>query len=66
MENNQTEKKVSYGAWKKQTPAGKTYIQFAIEGKKFIMWENGYKEKPTHPDYKIYEDIKTIKPTENE
>ena len=54
---NQTEKKPSIGAWKKQTAAGKTYIQFTIEGKKYIMWENGYKSQPTHPDFKIYEDV---------
>jgi len=63
---NQTEKKPSIGAWKKQTAAGKTYIQFTIEGKKYIMWENGYKSQPTHPDYKIYEDIKPAKPVVNE
>jgi hypothetical protein len=42
------------------------YIQFAIEGKRYIMWENMYKTQPTHPDFKIYEDVKTVKPTINE
>lgn len=49
------EEKKKYGAWKKQTSKGMV-INFTIEGKRFSMWENKYKEKSTHPDYQIYED----------
>lgn len=50
-----SEEKKKYGAWKKQTTKGEV-ISFSIEGKRYSMWQNKYKEKSSHPDYQIYED----------
>lgn len=50
-----SEEKKKYGAWKKQTTKGEV-ISFTIEGKRYSMWQNKYKEKSSHPDYQIYED----------
>ena len=50
-----SEEKKKYGAWKKQTTKGEV-ISFSIEGKRYSMWQNKYKEKTSHPDYQIYED----------
>lgn len=50
------EKKESIGAWKNLTKDGKEVIKFKINGQKYNMWVNQYKDKPAHPDYKIYED----------
>ena len=52
---NPKEKKPSIGAWENPTKTGKTFIQFTINGKNYTMWKNGFKTKPTHPDYIIYE-----------
>ena len=49
------EKKQSIGAWKNKTKDGKEVIKFTINGQKYDMWVNQYKDKPAHPDYKIYE-----------
>jgi hypothetical protein len=49
-------KKESIGAWKNQTKDGKEVIKFSINGQRYNMWVNSYKDKPAHPDYKIYED----------
>jgi hypothetical protein len=48
-----TEKKESWGAWKKQTPKGEV-INFTLEGKRFSMWVNSYKTEEKQPDFKIY------------
>jgi hypothetical protein len=50
-----SEEKKKYGAWKKETSKG-IVISFSIEGKRYSMWENKYKDKNSHPDYQIYED----------
>ncbi len=50
------EKKENWGAWKNTTKDGKEVIKFTINGKRYNMWVNSYKDKPTQPDYKIYED----------
>ena len=50
-----SEEKKKYGAWKKQTTKGEV-ISFTIEGKRYSMWVNKYKDKTSHPDYQIYED----------
>lgn len=50
-----SEEKKKYGAWKKETSKG-IVISFSIEGKRYSMWENKYKDKSSHPDYQIYED----------
>lgn len=52
----ETPKKTSYGAWKKQTKDGKEVINFTLNGQRYNMWVNSYKDKPEQPDYKIYED----------
>jgi hypothetical protein len=49
-------KKESIGAWKNQTKDGKEVIKFSINGQRYNMWVNSYKDKPAQPDYKIYED----------
>jgi hypothetical protein len=54
------EEKKKYGAWKKETTKG-IVISFTIEGKRYSMWENKYKEKNSHPDYQIYEDLYEMK-----
>jgi hypothetical protein len=54
------EEKKKYGAWKKQTTKGEV-INFSIEGKRYSMWQNKYKEKSNHPDYQIYEDLYEMK-----
>jgi hypothetical protein len=64
MENSK-EKKPSIGAWENPTKTGKTFIQFTINGKSYTMWKNGFKTKPTHPDYIIYEN-EPQKPVVNE
>lgn len=51
-----SEKKESIGAWKNQTKEGKEVIKFSINGQRYNMWVNSYKDKPAQPDYKIYED----------
>jgi len=55
-----SEEKKKYGAWKKETSKG-IVISFSIEGKRYSMWENKYKDKSSHPDYQIYEDNYEIK-----
>lgn len=50
------QKRISFGAWKKQTKEGKEVINFTINGQRYNMWANSYKDKPEQPDYKIYED----------
>lgn len=52
--------KKKYGAWKKETSKG-IVINFTIEGKRYSMWENKYKDKNSHPDYQIYEDLYEMK-----
>jgi hypothetical protein len=49
-------KKESIGAWKNTTKDGKEVIKFSINGQRYNMWVNYYKDKPAQPDYKIYED----------
>jgi hypothetical protein len=56
-------KKESIGAWKNQTKDGKEVIKFSINGQRYNMWVNSYKDKPAQPDYKIYEDT-YVAPTE--
>jgi hypothetical protein len=47
------EKKVSFGAWKRQTAKGEV-INFAINGTRYSMWANSYKTDEKQPDFKIY------------
>jgi hypothetical protein len=47
------EKKVSFGAWKRQTAKGEV-INFAINGTRYSMWANSYKSDDKQPDFKIY------------
>lgn len=47
------EKKISFGAWKRQTAKGEV-INFAIDGTRYSMWVNSYKTDEKQPDYKIY------------
>lgn len=47
------EKKISFGAWKRQTAKGEV-INFAIDGIRYSMWANGYKTEEKQPDFKIY------------
>jgi hypothetical protein len=58
-----SEKKESIGAWKNQTKDGKEVIKFSINGQRYTMWVNSFKDKPAQPDYKIYED-NYVAPTE--
>ena len=58
-----SEKKESIGAWKNQTKDGKEVIKFSINGQRYNMWVNSFKNKPAQPDYKIYED-NYVAPTE--
>ena len=58
-----SEKKESIGAWKNTTKDGKEVIKFSINGQRYNMWVNSYKDKPAQPDYKIYEDT-YVAPTE--
>ena len=58
-----SEKKESIGAWKNQTKDGKEVIKFSINGQRYNMWVNSYKDKPAQPDYKIYEDT-YVSPTQ--
>ena len=51
-----SEKKESIGAWKKTTKEGKEVINFTINGQRYNMWVNQYKDKPAQPDFKIYKD----------
>ena len=57
------EQKESFGAWKKQTAKGEV-INFTINGTRYSMWKNAYKEKDAQPDFKIYVD--DWKPTNQE
>ena len=56
-------KKESIGAWKNTTKDGKEVIKFSINGQRYNMWVNSYKDKPAQPDNKIYEDT-YVAPTE--
>jgi hypothetical protein len=47
------EKKLSFGAWKRQTAKGEV-INFAINGTRYSMWANSYKSDDKQPDFKIY------------
>lgn len=58
-----SEVKQSFGAWKNKTKDGKEVIKFTINGQRYNMWVNSYKDKNSQPDYKIYED-NYIAPTE--
>ena len=49
-------KKENWGAWKNTTKDGKEVIKFSINGQRYNMWVNSYKDKNSQPDYKIYED----------
>ena len=55
--------KQSFGAWKNKTKDGKEVIKFTINGQRYNMWVNSYKDKNSQPDYKIYED-NYVAPTE--
>jgi len=57
-------KKESIGAWKRTTPKGEV-INFTINGQRYNMWVNSYKDKPAQPDFKIYED-NYVAPTETQ
>jgi hypothetical protein len=59
-----SEVKQSFGAWKNKTKDGKEVIKFTINGQRYNMWVNSYKDKSSQPDYKIYEDNYQM-PTEN-
>ena len=48
-------KKQPIGAWKQATKKGEV-IKFTINGQKYAMFVNAYKEKNSQPDFKIYED----------
>jgi uncharacterized membrane protein len=56
-------KKESFGAWINKTKDGKEVIKFSINGQRYNMWVNSYKDKNSQPDYKIYED-NYVAPTE--
>jgi hypothetical protein len=56
-------KKESFGAWINKTKDGKEVIKFTINGQRYNMWVNSYKDKNSQPDYKIYED-NYVAPTE--
>ena len=56
-------KKENWGAWKNTTKDGKEVIKFSINGQRYNMWVNSYKDKPEQTDYKIYED-NYVAPTE--
>ena len=56
-------KKENWGAWKNTTKDGKEVIKFSINGQRYNMWVNSYKDKPAQPDYKIYID-NYVAPTE--
>jgi hypothetical protein len=58
-----SEVKQSFGAWKNKTKDGKEVIKFTINGQRYNMWVNSYKDKNSQPDYKIYED-NYVAPTE--
>ncbi|HBT93122.1 MAG TPA: hypothetical protein DEB23_02425 [Chitinophagaceae bacterium] len=58
-----SEVKQSFGAWKNKTKDGKEVIKFSINGQRYNMWVNTYKDKNSQPDYKIYED-NYVAPTE--
>jgi hypothetical protein len=58
-----SEVKQSFGAWKNKTKDGKEVIKFSINGQRYNMWVNSYKDKNSQPDYKIYED-NYVAPTE--
>jgi hypothetical protein len=58
-----SEVKQSFGAWKNKTKDGKEVIKFTINGQRYNMWVNTYKDKNSQPDYKIYED-NYVAPTE--
>lgn len=49
-----TNKKTSYGGWKKATSKGEV-IEFTIEGQRYSMWPNSYKKPDSKdPDFKIF------------
>jgi len=58
-----SEVKQSFGAWINKTKDGKEVIKFTINGQRYNMWVNSYKDKNSQPDYKIYED-NYVAPTE--
>jgi len=58
-----SEVKQSFGAWINKTKDGKEVIKFSINGQRYNMWVNSYKDKNSQPDYKIYED-NYVAPTE--
>ena len=49
------EKNKYIGAWKNKSKEGKTYISFTIDGKKYSMFPNQYKETDKQPDFNILE-----------
>jgi hypothetical protein len=51
----ETPKRTSFGAWKKQTPKGEV-INFTLNGQRYNMWANSKKTQEKQPDFNIYED----------
>lgn len=47
----------SIGAlWLKESQKGQQYFTGTIDGKRIVVYANGYKKEPKHPDFVIYED----------
>lgn len=45
-------------AWKATSKDGKkTYMNITLDGKKYVMFKNGFKKGEKDPDYVIYDSI---------
>lgn len=52
--NNNNQQRKSYGLWVNTSKDGREYLNFEIDGVKYIAFENKNKTNDRSPDYNIY------------
>lgn len=43
--------------WERRKADGQVYYKGEIDGKKVVIWQNGYKERDNQPDLIVYPDL---------
>lgn len=47
--------------WQNTSADGKQYFNMDVEGQKYVVFSNGFKEEDKQPDFLIYERVKETK-----
>lgn len=47
--------------WQNTSSEGKPYFNLDIDGQKYVVFPNGYKEEEKQPDFLVYERVKEEK-----